>query len=83
MLYRATGKAAESQPETSSIGVATGKDGIHFRERRQLIVPENSWEKLGCEDPRATVFEGRVYIFYTAVESIFRGWHQSCRRGER
>jgi len=70
ILYRATGKAAEGQPETSSIGVATGKDGIRFKERRQLIVPENSWEKLGCEDPRATVFEGRVYIFYTAVEAF-------------
>jgi predicted GH43/DUF377 family glycosyl hydrolase len=70
LLYRATGKAAEGQSEISSIGVATGKDGVRFKERRQLIVPERSWEKFGCEDPRATNFEGHIYIFYTAVETF-------------
>ena len=70
LLYRATGKAAEGQPEISSIGVATGKDGVRFKERRQLIVQEHPWEQLGCEDPRATAFEGRFYIFYTAIEAF-------------
>ena len=70
LLYRATGKPAEGQHEVSSIGIASGKDGIHFKDRRQLIVPEYSWEQFGCEDPRVTEFDGRFYIFYTAVEAF-------------
>ena len=70
LLYRATGKAVEGQPETSSIAVASGKDGVHFKDRRRLIIPEEPWERFGCEDPRATEFEGHVYIFYTAVEEF-------------
>jgi predicted GH43/DUF377 family glycosyl hydrolase len=70
LLYRATGKAKEGQPEISTIGVTSGKDGIHFKERRQLIAPDHPWEQFGCEDPRATEFEGHVYIFYTAVEAF-------------
>ena len=30
-------------------------------------MPEEPWEKDGCEDPRATYFEGKYYIFYTAL----------------
>lgn len=70
LLYRAIGKAGDGQPQVSSIGVTSGKDGIHFKERRQLIAPEYPWEQFGCEDPRATEFEGHVYVFYTAVESF-------------
>lgn len=70
LLYRAIGKAGDGQPETSSIGVASGKDGVHFKDRRQFIVPEHPWEQMGCEDPRVTEFEGRLYVFYTAVESF-------------
>ncbi len=70
LLYRATGKAESGQPQTSSIGIASGRDGVHFKDRRQFIVPEHPWEQLGCEDPRPTAFEGRFYVFYTAVESF-------------
>jgi predicted GH43/DUF377 family glycosyl hydrolase len=70
LLYRATGKSDNGQAQASSIGVASGKDGVHFRDRRQFIVPENPWEQWGCEDPRATEFEGQLYIFYTAVEAF-------------
>ena len=70
LLYRATGKSDNGQTQASSIGVASGKDGIHFRNRRQFIVPEHPWEQWGCEDPRATEFEGQLYIFYTAVEAF-------------
>jgi predicted GH43/DUF377 family glycosyl hydrolase len=33
----------------------------------QLIAPEESWERYGCEDPRVTHLDGRYYIFYTAL----------------
>lgn len=51
----------------STIGKALTMDGRHFQNRRQFIVPEHEWEKYGCEDPRATYFEGKYYIFYTAL----------------
>ena len=70
LLYRAVGKAAAGGGESSSIGVASGTDGIHFKDRRQFIAPQYPWEQLGCEDPRVTEFEGHFYIFYTAVESF-------------
>ncbi len=51
----------------STIGHAQSTDGEHFTDRKQLIVPEEEWEKFGCEDPRVTKFEGQNYIFYTAL----------------
>ena len=54
----------------SSIGYAVSDDGIHFRDRRQLIRPEQEWEVFGCEDPRVTFLEGKYYTFYTALSSF-------------
>ena len=51
----------------STVGEAFSEDGIHFNLRRQVLMPEESWEKFGCEDPRATVFEGVLYLSYTAL----------------
>jgi predicted GH43/DUF377 family glycosyl hydrolase len=51
----------------STIGKALSLDGRHFQNRRQFIVPEEEWEKYGCEDPRVTYFEGKYYVFYTAL----------------
>jgi predicted GH43/DUF377 family glycosyl hydrolase len=53
----------------SSIGIAQSKDGFHFVGRRRFIFPEHPWERFGCEDPRATKFNGRYYIFYTALST--------------
>ena len=68
-LYRAiSGKNDLSAPDQiSTIGMAESSDGLHFKERRQFIVSEAEWERFGCEDPRATFFDGRYYIFYTAL----------------
>ncbi len=68
-IYRAI---SEKDPlrvpeQTSIIGQGRGTDGIHFDDRTQFITPEAVWEKFGCEDPRVTKFEGRYYIFYTAL----------------
>lgn len=69
VLYRALGR-----PDTlmtpaglSTIGHAISLDGKHFQNRRQLIAPEEEWEQYGCEDPRVTYFEGKYYVFYTAL----------------
>lgn len=68
-LYRAISSEDKmsSQSQTSVIGICQSKDGINFEKRRQFIVPEEEWEAHGCEDPRVTYFEGKYYIFYTAL----------------
>ncbi len=71
-LYRAVSAPREFNGvvrEVSTIGYATSTDGVHFKNRRQLIVPEEAWEKFGCEDPRVTKLNGKYYIFYTALST--------------
>ena len=53
--------------QVSTIGYASSGDGFRFTNRHQLIRPEFDWEQYGCEDPRVTKFEGKYYIFYTAL----------------
>jgi len=53
--------------QISVIGIATSKDGENFTDRNTFIIPEKEWEQYGCEDPRVTFFEGKYYIFYTAI----------------
>lgn len=50
----------------SSIGHAIVSGDI-AGERTQVIAPGEAWDEFGCEDPRATYFEGKWYIFYTAL----------------
>jgi len=68
-LYRAISAkdTLSVQQQISIIGICKTKDGINFKEREPFIVPEEEWEKYGCEDPRVTFFEGKYYIFYTAL----------------
>ncbi len=70
LFYRALGSPDALQTPTaglSSIGTAFAEDGVHFQSRRQVIIPQESWDVFGCEDPRVTFFEGRWYCFYTAL----------------
>ena len=70
MVYRAFSLShlhEDVRMNLSTIGICQSGDGIHFKKRRQLIVPENSWEKYGCEDPRMTKIDDHYYIFYTAL----------------
>ena len=69
LLYRALGRpdALMTPAGISTIGKALSLDDRHFQNRRQFIVPEEAWEKYGCEDPRVTYFEGQYVIFYTAL----------------
>ena len=69
LYYRALGSpdALGTYPNLSTIGMAFAEDGVHFHSREQVIVPQESWDTFGCEDPRVTFFEGRWYCFYTAL----------------
>ena len=55
--------------QTSIIGISKSQDGTHFEDRAPFITPREEWEKYGCEDPRITFFEGKFYIFYTALSA--------------
>ncbi|MEK7535991.1 MAG: hypothetical protein AAB590_03185 [Patescibacteria group bacterium] len=71
-FYRAMGDPVvigDRHVALSTIGHATSTDGAHFKEntREQFIMPEQDWERYGCEDPRISYFEGKYYIFYTAL----------------
>jgi predicted GH43/DUF377 family glycosyl hydrolase len=51
----------------SVIGHATSKDGLHIENREPLLVPSVPYDTYGCEDPRIVFFEGKYYLFYTAL----------------
>lgn len=55
--------------KVSSIGVADSKDGVVFHNRKRLVYPDQEWDRFSCEDPRVTEFEGKYYIFYTAIST--------------
>lgn len=61
---------AQRELSLSEIGVAESNDGIDFENRRRFIIPEKDWEKFGCEDPKAVEFEGKYYVFYTALSTF-------------
>lgn len=70
MVYRAlssnqTHKGVNMR--VSSIGYSESRDGTHFGPHQLLFSPTEEWEAFGCEDPRITYFDGKYYIFYTAL----------------
>ncbi len=70
-LYRAISAhdALRDPHQISIIGIGKSTDGMNFKSRAQFIVPSVEWDKFGCEDPRATFFEGTFYIFYTGIST--------------
>ncbi len=67
MLYRAVG---EYERYISRLGLAVSDDGVHFeRFPEPVFSPEGPYERFGCEDPRITPLEGRLYITYTALSA--------------
>ncbi|MDD3663247.1 MAG: hypothetical protein PHT84_05290 [Candidatus Pacebacteria bacterium] len=68
-LYRALSTVDKicPQQQISIIGISKSKDGVHFEDRRPFVEPDQEWDIHGCEDPRVTFFEGKYYIFYTAL----------------
>ncbi|HSX08854.1 MAG TPA: hypothetical protein VLF93_01765 [Candidatus Saccharimonadales bacterium] len=70
MVYRALSSEKRQNGinmRVSSVGYATSTDGEHFENQRLLFEPSEDWEIYGCEDPRITFFNGKFYIFYTAL----------------
>ena len=73
MVYRALSSEKRQNGinmRVSSVGYATSTDGQHFENQRLLFEPTEDWEIYGAEDPRITFFNGKFYIFYTAL-SVF------------
>lgn len=74
LLYRALSvphyhTTSQTRIAISDIGIAESTDGVRFSNRRRLIIPEEPWERFGCEDPRVTKLGGAYYIFYTALSA--------------
>lgn len=72
ILYRAISETQNIdgvELKLSTIGHSASKSGVKYKLRTQFIKPEYDWEKYGCEDPRVTYFEGKYYIFYTALSN--------------
>ncbi|MFC1999958.1 glycosidase [Chloroflexota bacterium] len=67
ILYRACG-----EDEISYLGLAVSSDGLHIEERLESPVfqPEDWCETKGCEDPRLTCVDGRIYMLYTAYSNV-------------
>jgi predicted GH43/DUF377 family glycosyl hydrolase len=70
IVYRAM-----SEDNTSVFGYATSEDGIHidYRPPEPIYTPREEVEQKlvpggnsGCEDPRLTRMDNRIYMFYTA-----------------
>ena len=66
LLYRAVGKDGVSR-----IGLAIS-DGCHIIERLPdpVFSPGSNREKMGCEDPRAVILDGKIYMMYTAYDGV-------------
>lgn len=66
IIYRAQG-----ENNISYMGYAASSDGIHIDERltEPIYSPRAEFEKAGCEDPRLTAIDGKVYMLYTAYDA--------------
>lgn len=70
MLYRAIG---EYENYISRIGYASGTDGITFdRYDEPVMVPEESYEKYGIEDPRLVEIDHQIYLSYVTLSGYVR-----------
>ena len=72
LIYRAM-----SEDNTSILGYATSKNGIHidYRTSDPVYIPREPFEQKrepggnsGCEDPRLTKIGGKIYMLYTAFD---------------
>jgi predicted GH43/DUF377 family glycosyl hydrolase/glycosyltransferase involved in cell wall biosynthesis len=67
LVYRAVG-----EDKISRLGMAVSNDGYNFDERLPdpIFVPRGKSEVKGCEDPRLTLIDGRIYMVYTAYDGV-------------
>lgn len=72
-VYRAMGPEQEVKGHRlrlSSVGHVVMDESFHVVHRDRLIAPSKAWDAFGCEDPRITEFEGKYYVFYTALSDF-------------
>jgi len=67
LIYRAMG-----EDDISRLGLAASEDGFRFTERleKPIFEPKGKSEKNGCEDPRLTMIDNRIYMLYTAYDGL-------------
>lgn len=67
LIYRALG-----EDNISRLGLAVSEDGFKFTERLEepIFEPKRKSEARGCEDPRLTLIDGRLYMVYTAYDGL-------------
>lgn len=67
LIYRAL-----SNDNISRMGLAISKDGLFIDERldESIYWPRIDAEKVGCEDPRITMIDDKIYMCYTAYDGI-------------
>ena len=77
LLFRAQSLPKKFESTTfslSTIGKAIESSSGKWNVQGQLIVPQEPWERFGCEDPRVNYINNKYYIFYTAISLFpFRG----------
>ena len=70
---------AWTNDDVSTIGYAVSDDGYHIDERLRepVYIPREEFEKKhnpsggsGCEDPRITVIDNKLYMIYTAYNGV-------------
>jgi len=70
IVYRAQGVKEGG----SSLGYASSRDGFHIDERLDSPIfqrePSNSYELMGCEDPRLTIIGNQIIMAYTAYGKV-------------
>lgn len=61
-----------SNDNVSRMGLAISKDGLFIDERlaEPIYGPRIEAEKVGCEDPRITMIDDKIYMCYTAYDGI-------------
>jgi predicted GH43/DUF377 family glycosyl hydrolase len=67
LIYRALG-----EDNISRLGLAVSEDGFKFNQRLEepIFEPRRKSEAKGCEDPRLTLIDGRLYMVYTAYDGL-------------
>ncbi len=65
---------AEGDPCRGRLGLAVSRDGVNFTlEPTPVLVPEHSYEALGCEDPRVVRLDNRYVLTYVGKRATYGG----------
>jgi len=72
MLYRAVSLEYDF---TGRIGLARSRNGFHFvRHPQPVIVPDQDFDRFGCEDPRLIKIDDTYYLTYVGNCGRYGGW---------